>query len=255
MIPKLRKEKSKRCRRQRLQQHINRTHYEDLETSRFSFMQDLNLHRNITKSYSDEKFGETRHGITANSKICTTASQEEREEKKYLISSSSLSLNDSNDIHLPNFHYFNDLRPYLPSCFRLKRIACPSFLQIVYTSITLFHLLSCSNHGMFVLCFQEELYSRGNQGDILSKAVHLQQPFPEYHDDYNTFLDDSEREISEDRINNDVQFDENKNFLGCLYANDVCTQDEICFDDLILGRCVSVNSEIDDNEGLQPLSA
>ena len=166
----------------------SRTHYEDLETSRFSFMQDLNLDRNITKRHSDEKFGETRHRITANSKICTTASQEEREEKKYLISSSSLSLSDSNDIHLPNFHYFNDLRPYLPSCFRLKRIACPSFLQIVYTSITLFHLLSCSNHGMFVLCFQEELYSRGNQGDILSKAVHLQQPFPEYHDDYNTFL-------------------------------------------------------------------
>ena len=41
---------------------------------------------------------------------------------------------------------------------------------------------------MFVLCFQEELYSRGNQGDILSKAVHLQQPFPEYYDDYNTVL-------------------------------------------------------------------
>merc|ERR1712226_895269 len=72
--------------------------------------------------------------------------------------------------------------------------------------------------------------------------------------DYNTVLDDSEREISEHRINNDVQFDENKNFLGCLYANDVCTQDEICFDDLILGRCISTNSEIDDNEGLQPLS-
>jgi hypothetical protein len=157
-------------------------------------MQDLYLDENITNSYSDEKFGETRHRITANSKNFTTASQEEGEEKKYLISSSSssLSLSDSNDIHLPNFHFVNDLRPYLPSCFRLKHIACPSFLQIVYTSITLFHLLSCSNHGMFVLCFQEELYSRGNQGDILSKAVHLEQPFPEYYDDYNTVLDDSE---------------------------------------------------------------
>merc|ERR1711879_250878 len=30
--------------------------------------------------------------------------------------------------------------------------------------------------------------------------------------------------------------------------------DEICFDDLILGRCISTNSEIDDKEGLQPLS-
>lgn len=152
-------------------------------------MQDLYLDENITNSYSDEKFGETRHRITANSKNFTTASQEEGEEKKYLISSSSsLSLSDSNDIHLPNFHFVNDLRPYLPRCFRLKHIACPSFLQIVYTSITLFHLLSCSNHGMFVLCFQEELYSRGNQGDILSKAVHLEQPLPEYYDDYNTVL-------------------------------------------------------------------
>ena len=167
----------------------SRAHYEDPEKSRFAFMQDLYLDENITNSYSDEKFGETRHRITANSKTFTTASQEEGEEKKYLISSSSpLSLSDCNDIHPPNFHFVNDLRPYLPSSFRLKRIACPSFLQIVYTSITLFHLLSCSNHGMFVLCFQEELYSRGNQGDILSKAVHLQQPFPEYYDDYNTVL-------------------------------------------------------------------
>ena len=151
-------------------------------------MQDLNLDGNITNSYSDEKFGETRYRITANSKGFTTASQEEGEDKKYLISSSSFSSSDCNDIHLPNFHFFNDLRPYLPSCFRLKHTAFPSFLQIVYTSITLFHLLSCSNHGMFVLCFQEELYSRGNQGDILSKAVHLQQPFPDYYDDYNTVL-------------------------------------------------------------------
>ena len=228
MIPKLRNEKSKRCRKQRLQQLINRyrpihrlfiyvliqqikifsvalytaytyslldftvysrARYEDPETSRFAFMQDLYLDENITNSYSDEKFGETRHRITANSNNFTTASQEKGEEKKYLISSSSsLSLSDSNDIHLPNFHFVNDLRLYLPSCFRLKRIACPSFLQIVYTSITLFHLLSCSNHGMFVLCFEEELYSRGNQGDILSKAVHLEQPFPEYYDDYNTVL-------------------------------------------------------------------
>jgi len=177
MIPKLRNEKSKRCRKQRLQQHINRTHYEHPETSRFAFMQDLNLDGNITNSYSDEKFGETRHRITANSKGFTTASQEEGEDKKYLISPSSFSSSDCNDIHFPNFHFFNDLRPYLPSCFRLKHTAFPSFLQIVYTSITLFHLLSCSNHSMFVLCFQEELYSRGNQGDILSKAVHLQQPF------------------------------------------------------------------------------
>ena len=166
-----------------------RARYEDPETSRFAFMQDLYLDENITNSYSDEKFGETRHRITANSNNFTTASQGKGEEKKYLISSSSsLSLSDSNDIHLPNFHFVNDLRPYLPSSFRLKRIACPSFLQIVYTSITLFHLLSCSNHGMFVLCFEEELYSRGNQGDILSKAVHLEQPFPEYYDDYNTVL-------------------------------------------------------------------
>merc|ERR1712018_246737 len=49
-------------------------------------------------------------------------------------------------------------------------------------------------------------------------------------------------------------FSETSNNLGCLFSNDVCTQDEICFDDLILGRCISADSEIDDDEGLQPLS-
>merc|ERR1711997_692833 len=44
------------------------------------------------------------------------------------------------------------------------------------------------------------------------------------------------------------------NNLGCLFSNEVCNEDEICFDDLILGRCISDDSEIDVDEGLQPLS-
>jgi len=44
------------------------------------------------------------------------------------------------------------------------------------------------------------------------------------------------------------------NNLGCLFSNEVCNENEICFDDLILGRCVSDDSEIDAEEGLQPLS-
>jgi hypothetical protein len=50
-------------------------------------------------------------------------------------------------------------------------------------------------------------------------------------------------------------FSDTHNNLGCLFSNDVCTQDEICFDDLILGRCISADLGIDEDEELQPLSS
>merc|ERR1712244_131739 len=93
-----------------------------------------------------------------------------------------------------------------------------------------------------------QIYSDSESDVAQSELERLYQ----LYDDTSTASDTFNQDLS--RISDQEEEGKETQLLGCLFSNEVCNEDEICFDDLILGRGISDDSEIDVDEGLQPLS-
>merc|ERR1712203_777831 len=142
-----------------------------------------------------------------------------------------------------------NLHHCFPSLTSPNRTFLKTFLvQLVLLIVANHHLQPCLAQNQ-IEPEDYQIYSDGESDVAPSDLERLYQ----LYDDTSTTSDTFNQDLS--RISDQEEEDgKETQLLGCLFSNEVCNEDEICFDDLILGRCISDDSEIDVDEGLQPLS-